>query len=122
MRGYAWLLMANGSSKENDKSNKSMSLDDVKRWTEAMKNADGSQGEHWTYEQTTKVLRDKGLNCEAPEFYAAINMMWSDYSKVAEKFGVNTIDFWTAMAAAFLDDKDAKVGKLSRYYESIVSK
>lgn len=99
-----------------------MDMETARDWTRHMHNADGSSGEHWTYEQTSKVLRDKGLDCSPAEFYAAINMMWSDYAKVAEKFGVNTVDFWSAMAAAFLDDKDAAPGKLLRYYEAIPQK
>lgn len=99
-----------------------MDINTARDWTKHMHNADGSSGEHWTYEQTSKVLRDKGLDCPPAEFYATINMMWSDYSKVAEKFGVNTVDFWTEMSKAFLMDEDAKPGKLENYYRAIVEK
>lgn len=100
---------------------KDMDIETARKWVSHMRNADGSTGEHWTLEQTSKVLRDKGLGCPVTEFYAAINMMWSDYAKVAEKFGVNNLDFWSAMAAAFLEDKDAVPDKLIRYYNSGVA-
>lgn len=100
---------------------KGMDTETAREWISHMRNADGSTGEHWTLEQTSKVLLDKGLSCPATEFYATINMMWSDYAKVAEKFGVNNLDFWSAMAAAFLEDKDAVSDKLIRYYSSVVA-
>lgn len=100
----------------------SMSFETARKWTRNMKNADGTSGEHWTYDQTNKVLRDKGFDCQSPEFYATMNMLWSDYSKVAEKFGVNNVDFWAALTNAFLMDEDAKPGKLERYYESVAEK
>lgn len=99
-----------------------MDLETAREWVRHMRNADGSAGEHWTYEQTSKVLRDKGMDCPPPEFYATINMMWSDYAKVADKFGINNLDFWAAIAAAFLEDRDTAPGKLMRYYRDIADK
>lgn len=101
---------------------KDMDMETARKWVDRMRNADGSTGEHWTLEQTSKVLRDKDLNCPSMEFYATINMMWSDYAKVAEKFGVNNLDFWSEMALAFLKDEDAAPDKLARYYDCVVSK
>ena len=54
-------------------------------------------------------------------FWVALNMIYSDYVKVAKKFGVgDKIDFYVDMAKAFLDDKDAGPDKLARYYKYIV--
>ena len=48
-------------------------------------------------------------------------MIYSDYVKVAKKFGVgDKIDFYVDMAKAFLDDKDAGPDKLAKYYKYIV--
>ena len=55
-------------------------------------------------------------------FYAAVNMMYSDYRKVAEKFNIGSPDFYACMAKALLDDKDAKPNKLARYYHGIAEK
>lgn len=54
------------------------------------------------------------------DFYATMNMMYSDYCKVAEKFGINGIDFYAEMAKAFLLDKDAGPHKLENYYWHVV--
>jgi len=90
------------------------------KWASQMENKDGTHGPHWTIEQTKQVMAQKGIECDPTEFYAAMNMMYSDYSGVAKKLGVNNMDFYAWMAKAFLDDKDARPDKLARYYEYIV--
>lgn len=100
----------------------SMDLETAQKWTRHMRNADGSMGEHWTFEQTNQVLKQRGFDCQSPEFYATMNMLWSDYSKVAEKFGVNNMDFWAALSHAFLMDEDAEPGKLELYHRYVAGK
>lgn len=98
-----------------------VSRQQAERWTEAMENEDGSQGPHWSMEQTKQVQAQQDINCDPIEFYVAMNMMYSDYMKVAKKLGVNKIDFYACMAKAFLDDKDVSPGKLRRYFDSVVN-
>lgn len=62
----------------------------------------------------------KGIDCEPLQFWIAMNMIYSDYVKVAKKLGMNNVDFYACMAKAFLDDKDAQPDKLARYYEYVV--
>lgn len=92
-------------------------------WAEHMQNADGSTGPHWTMEQTTAVMVSKGYHYDPAVWYAAMNMIYSDYFKTAKKHGVNTVEFYTDMAEAFLDDKDAggPEEKISAYYHCIAS-
>lgn len=55
------------------------------------------------------------------KFWLALNLMYSDYSKVAKKHNVGgSIDFYVDMAKAFLDDKDAGPDKLAKYYRFVV--
>lgn len=89
-------------------------------WTKAMKNEDGTTGPHWTFEQAKQLMAGKGYNFDPVEFWAALNMMYSDYCKVAKKHNVNTVDFYAGLAEAFLRDKDAGEGKLRKYYEYVV--
>ena len=89
-------------------------------WTRRMKNEDGTTGAHWTMEQAEQVMRQHGIQCEPAEFYAALNMLYSDFCEVFKKHGVNKIDFYADMAKAWLDDKDAVSDKLSAYYECVV--
>lgn len=99
-----------------------MSRETAEKWTHGMKNADGSTGEHWTYEQTEQVRKRQGIHCDPAEFYATMNMLWSDYGKVAEKFGVNSVEFWAALSEAFLDDADAVPDKVEMYHRYVAGK
>lgn len=94
----------------------------AKSWVRRMKHSDGSTGEHWTMEQTNQVMKQRGIDCDPAEFYAIMNAMWSDYSKVADKFGINNVDYWAELTKAFLMDKDAVPDKAALYYECIVKK
>ncbi len=89
-------------------------------WMEGLENADGSHGPHWTMDQVKNVMAQKNIEARPLDFWVAMNIMFSDYSAVAKKMNVNTMDFYTCMAKAFLDDSDAREDKLSRYYESVV--
>lgn len=92
----------------------------AERWAGKMENEDGSTGPHWTMEQTKQVQAQKGIDCDPVHFWVAMNMVYSDYMKVAKKLGVNNADFYSSMAEAFLDDKDAQPDKLERYYQFVV--
>lgn len=97
-----------------------MSRDLADEWMRGLENEDGSRGAHWSYEQTSNLLSQKKYDCDPLEFYVAMNMLYSDYYKVAKKFNVNNTEFYAALAEAFLCDKDATEDKLMRYYECIV--
>lgn len=91
------------------------------KWVNQMQNEDGSKGPRWTFEQARQIMSQRGIRCDAAEFWAALNMMYSDYCGVAEEYGVgDKPDFYADLAKAFLMDKDASGGKLSRYYRYVV--
>lgn len=90
-------------------------------WGKHMENADGSHGPHWTMEKTEEARKQRNIQCDPLEFYVAMNMMYSDYVKAAEKINCSSMDFYAYMAKAFLDDKDAQPDKLARYYRYVVA-
>lgn len=96
---------------------------DAREWTARMENTDGSTGPHWPMEQTTAVMVSKGYHFDPAVWYAAMNMVYSDYFNVAKKHGVNSVEFYADMAEAFLDDKDAggPAEKISAYYHYVAS-
>ena len=49
----------------------------------------------------------------------AVYALYTDYCKVAKKYGVDKVDFWADLAKAFMRDKDAGEGKVKKYYEFI---
>ena len=76
-------------------------------------------------EEVKEFAKKRGVETEGQkmiDFYAIMNAMYSDYSKVAEEFGVEEPEFFAAMAKAFLDDKDAVKNKAAVYYHCIVEK
>ena len=76
-----------------------------------MKNKDGTEGEHWTYEQTTDVLEKKGYDRSPAEWYVALNMVYSDY--YTQSFST---DIYVQMACDFLDDLDGAKNKMKKYW------
>ena len=122
------LRMVGGESKTSPmqhgqatgKSVEKMDKRTAEEWTGQMHNTDGTRGAHWTMEQTSQVMQQRGIDCDPVEFFVAMNMLYSDYAKVAKMHGVNSADFYADMAKAFLDDKDAQDDKLALYYEYIV--
>lgn len=91
----------------------------AEEWMENLQNEDGTKGPHWTMEQTTQVMKQKGIDCDPLEFWVAMNAVYSDYFHVAKKHNVNSIDFYAGMAKAFIEDKDSQPNRLARYYEYI---
>lgn len=96
-----------------------LTIEDAEEWTRHMKNADGSRGEHWSYEQTEQVRKQHGFDCNPTAFYAAMNMAYSDYYNTAKEFGLNNADFYANIAHDFLDDEDAVPNKIAVYRECI---
>lgn len=88
-------------------------------WVAGMENADGTTGGRWSMEKTEEARTQRGIQCDPLEFYVAMNMMYSDYVKAAEKVDCSSMDFYACMAKAFLDDKDARPDKLARYHRYI---
>lgn len=91
----------------------------AEKWVSNMENADGTRGPHWTMEKTDEVRKQFSLSCDPLQFWVTMNMMYSDYCRVAEKLGVNTVEFYVCMTKAFLEDPDAQPDKLARYWEDI---
>lgn len=98
-----------------------LTLKTASDWVSHMENADGTMGPHWTMEKTAEIRKQYDVECGPLDFYVALNMIYSDYVKAAEKINANNMNFYVCMAQAFLDDKDAKPDKLARYYRYVVA-
>lgn len=88
-------------------------------WVDKMMTADNYKGKRWGLEQTGQIMMQMGIDCDPLEFFVAMNMMFSDYGKVAEEMGLDNEYFYAQMAKAFLKDPDAVPDKLMAYYEAI---
>ena len=76
-----------------------------------MKNRDGSNGEKWSYEETTRVMNSKGYAFNPADWYYILNMTYSDKYKQGK-----TSEDYIEDAYMFLDDIDAPHDKAKRYY------
>jgi hypothetical protein len=99
---------------------------DMETWKSMMKNEDGTRGEHFRPDQVKHACQQAGIDCEEfgeDIFCLAMNMMYSDYCKVAKKYGVDRPEYYADLAKAFLRDKDfdgKPEEKLYLYYKAIV--
>lgn len=90
------------------------------RWVDAMENADGTHGAHWTMEQVDAVAKAKGFTGNTWLLWIAMNAEYSDRCEVNKKHGVATADFYYDSAVHFwLEDKDAVKDKLLAYYKHV---
>ena len=89
-------------------------------WVENMKNEDGTKGPHWTMEQTEQVRKQHGLECDPVEFWAILHAVYSDYSKVFKKYGMDQPEIYASVAKAWLEDEDAVEDKAKAYFEHVV--
>ena len=95
----------------------------VKKWVDSMRHtADSGAGPHWTIDQTSQILQQRGWQFDRHEFYAIMNAMWSDYGKTAQKYGVDKSDYWADVAHDWLSDQDAVHDKAAIYYYEIAKK
>jgi len=103
---------------------KHLTEEEAKRWVKSMRKEDGSKGERWSLDEIKQYARNFGIEGKEKivEFFAVINAMYSDYCKVAKQHGVDNVNFYADMAKAFMDDPDAKDGKVKMYYECIAKK
>ena len=63
-------------------------------------------GPHWSMGQTDAVANITGVHVKSCVWWAAMNMMYSDYYSVASKYGLDRPEFYADLAKAFLMDKD----------------
>lgn len=89
-------------------------------WVSGMRNADGSTGPHWSFDQAKQLMQQRKIDCDPVKFFAALNAVYSDFGAVAKKHGVSNVEFFADLAKAWLDDKDAIPDKTAAYYEYIV--
>lgn len=100
-----------------------LSREDAEKWVESMQDADGKRGGRWTFEEIERYAPNFGVkHDEIVDFFAVLNALYTDYSKVAKKFGFDRMEVWAELAKAFIHDEDAEPGKVKTYYESIAKK
>lgn len=104
-----------------------LSKSDMQEWKRMLVNADGSKGAHYDMHQIIQAAERIGVKFhefDEKEFCMTVNMLYSDYCQIVNKFIPHdkSLTFFAEMAKAFLEDEDAPEGseKLALYYHCIV--
>lgn len=94
-----------------------LTQDMAEEWMDGLQNEDGTRGPHWSMAQTKQVMSQKGIDADPIQFYAALNMIYSDYYKVLKKYGLaDKMDVYVDLACAWLNDRDAVRDKAGAYF------
>lgn len=99
--------------------------EDIRKWSNALLNSDGTTGKHFKKDQIEHIIKQKGINLhhiDEEVFCMTVNMLYADYCGVAKSFGVSVPEFYVELAKAFLEDKDfhgEPEEKLWLYYKCI---
>lgn len=97
-----------------------LTASEAEAWVHHMRSADGSHHVRWPMDEIRRHAADFGLRSdEVVETFAVMNALYTDYGMVAQKYGVDTVDFWADMARSFIHDVDAVPGKVRKYYQLI---
>ena len=101
---------------------KHMDLDQMsaEQWMRNMEKEDGSKGPKWTKEQVKPYMAQVGYHGPEYKFWAVMNALYSDYCKIAKKYGVDRPEYYAELTKAWLEDKDAVPEKAGLYYKYIV--
>lgn len=101
-----------------------MSRAAAEKWVHHM-HGEHHHGEMWSYDDAKHLAKARGIPAEGQEmvdFYAVLNMVYTDFCKVAKDHGVDTEDFYADLACAWLYDRDAlpAAEKLASYYTHVI--
>lgn len=80
-----------------------------------LEDSNGVKGGKYSLEEVNKIRRDYNIDLNEYDFYFAINMLYSDYSKLLN----NELSSYVKMTCLFLEDEDAPEGKALKYYLSM---
>ena len=73
-------------------------------------------GEHWSFEETRNLQRQRGINdIDEVEFYIVINSAYNDYKDLFNE----DLESYMRFTIDFIKDEDAKQDKVFIYYTEI---
>lgn len=118
------IMERHGMSKETHCSER-LTKCEVIAWVQSMAMPNCKHGEHWTIEQTTAVAKQHGIcfdHIDECEWYAAMNMIYSDYYSAVKVGKPDEVDYYVTLAKDFLFDEDGKTPheKIYCYWKYVV--
>lgn len=90
-------------------------------WMAKLKNADGSTGAHWTFDEVKNLMQSRGVQGDPLTIWVGMNAEYSDSVMLNRKYGVDRPEYYLdAALARWLNDKDAVSDKAAAYYMHVV--
>ena len=108
---------------EQDAHGKKLTKEKAEKWVKHMR-TDGHKGEMWTIEDAKELAKPYGITegQELVNFYAALNMIYSDFGKASEEFGMDDEEYFAALACSYLYDEDGlpPSEKIANHYKYLI--
>lgn len=90
-------------------------------WMGMLKNADGSKGPHWTFDEVKNLMQSRGVQGDPLVIWVGMNAEYSDNVMLNRKYGVDRPEYYLDAAVAnWMNDKDAVDDKAAAYYMYVV--
>ena len=91
--------------------NPSFTDETAKKAVSELKTKDGSKGEHWTYEEALKMMKDKGYHHDPKDWYVAMNTMYAEQYKSGR-----SDDTYAEIASNFLGNENATKYRMKKHW------
>ena len=90
-------------------------------WMRSLKNADGSRGAHWTFDEVKNLMAARSIKGDPLTIWVGMNAEYSDGVLLNRKYGVDKPEYYLdAAIAKWQNDSDAVEDKAAAYYEYVV--
>lgn len=98
-----------------------LTYDTAQEWMSGLKNADGSKGPHWTFDEVKNLMQSRGVQGDPLVIWVGMNAEYSDAVMLNRKYGVDRPEYYLdAAVARWMNDKDAVDDKAAAYYMHVV--
>lgn len=98
-----------------------MTYDMAQEWMSGLKNADGSKGPHWSFEEVKNLMQSRGIQGDPLIIWVGMNAEYSDSVLLNRKYGVDRPEFYLDSAVSrWMNDKDAVEDKAAAYFMHVV--
>ena len=90
-------------------------------WMAMLKNADGSKGPHWTFDEVKNLMQSRGVQGDPLTIWVGMNAEYSDGVMLNRKYGMDRPEYYLdAAITKWMNDKDAVDDKAAAYYMHVV--
>lgn len=90
-------------------------------WMAMLKNADGSKGPHWTFDEVKNLMQSRGVQDDPLTIWVGMNAEYSDGVMLNRKYGMDRPEYYLdAAITKWMNDKDAVDDKAAAYFMHVV--